>query len=77
MTPAEKHNKLAHDFVMKVVRETKSHSELMVVVESAVLSAMLVSRKVYSLPPAGCVEMIEMAIQQATARFSAMEARNG
>ena len=28
MTPAEKHNELAHDFVMKVVRETKSHSEL-------------------------------------------------
>lgn len=75
MTPSEKHNELAHDFVMKVVRETKSHSELMVVVESAVLSAMLVSRKVYSLPPAGCVEMIEMAVQQATTRFSEKDAQ--
>lgn len=77
MTPAENLNRLAREFVIKVVRETRSHSELMVVVESAVLSAMLVSRKVYSLPPAGCVEMIEMAVQQATARFSAMVARNG
>jgi len=47
----------------------------MVVVESAVLSAMLVSREVYRLPSAVCVEMIEMAIQQATVRFSAMETK--
>jgi hypothetical protein len=75
MTPSENHNRLAHEFVMKVVRETRSHSELMVVVESAVLSAMLVSREVYRLPSAVCVEMIEMAIQQATVRFSAMETK--
>lgn len=72
--PSDIHNQLAHDFVMKVVRETKSHSELMVVIESAVLAAMLVSQKVYNLSPTGSVEMIEMAIQQATTRFAALVA---
>lgn len=73
MTPSEMHNQLAHEFVMKVVRETKSHSQLMVVVESAILAALLVSRKVYHLPAAGCVEMVEMAVQQATDRFAGQE----
>lgn len=68
--PSDIHNQLAHEFVMKVVRETKSHSELMVVIESALLAAMLVSQRVYNLSPAFSVEMIEMAIQQATARFT-------
>lgn len=71
MTSADKHNELAREFVMKVVAETKSQSELMVVMESAVLAAMLVSKQAYGLAPAACVEMIEMAVQQATDRFSA------
>lgn len=73
MSPSDTHNRLAHEFVMKVVRETKSHSELMVVIESAVLAAMLVSKKVHGLSAAGSVEMIEAAIQQATHRFAEME----
>lgn len=64
------HNRLAHDFVMKVVAETKTHSELMVVVESAVLAAMMVSQRVYGFSPSGSVEMIETAVQQATERFT-------
>jgi hypothetical protein len=75
MTPSENHDRLALEFIMTVAYETRSHSELMIIVESVILSAMLVSHEVYRLPSAGCVEMIEMAIQQATARFSAMEAR--
>lgn len=73
MDASARHNQLATEFVMKVVRETSSHSELMVVVESAILAAMLVSKKVHGLTAAGSVETIEAAIQQATHRFSEME----
>lgn len=73
MAAHEKHNELARDFVIRVVRETKSHSELMVVLESVLLSAMLVSRKVYGLSPAGSVEMIETAVTQATERLAKQE----
>ena len=73
MDASARHNQLATEFVMKVVRETSSHSELMVVVESAILAAMLVSKKVHGLTAAGSVEMIEAAIQQAKHRFSEME----
>lgn len=71
MGASETHNRLAHEFVMKVVKETKSQSELMVVVESAIFAAMLVLQRVYGLSPAGSVEMVEAAIQQATDRLAA------
>lgn len=70
---SDRHNQLAHDFVMKVVGETKTHAELMVVIESDILAAMLVSRRAYGLSAAGSVEMVEMAIQQAATRFAAAE----
>ena len=70
MSKADTHNRLSHEFVMKVVSTTNNHSEMMVVIESAILAAMLVSERVYRIPPAGCVEMVEMAIQQATDRFT-------
>jgi len=70
MSATEEHNALAREFVMKVAGATRSHSELMVVVESTLLAAMLLSRKLYNLPPHGCVEMVEMAVQQATDRFT-------
>ncbi len=74
----EAHNKLAHDFVMLVVGRTKSHAELMVVMESAIYATMLVSTKAYKFSPAGSVEFIEAAVQQATVRFTAeMEGKNG
>jgi len=70
VTPTEKHNELSREFVMKVLSETKSQAELMVVIESTVLSTMLLSFKAYGLSPAGCVEMVEMAVHQATDRFA-------
>jgi len=72
-TPTDRHNRLAHEFVMKVARETAAHSELMTVVESTIFCAMLISRQVYGLSAAGSVEMIEMAVQQATTRFTETE----
>lgn len=71
MSDADLHNRLAREFVMKVAAETKSHSELMVVIESTVLAAMLISQRAYGLSPSASVEMVEMAVQQATERFTA------
>ena len=73
MTPSDKHNRLATEFVLKVAGQTSNHAELMVVVESAILAALLLSREQYAIKPAGCVEMIEMAVQQATDRFAGMQ----
>lgn len=70
MTSSGIHNQLAHEFVMKVVRKTKSHAELMVVVESAIFAVMLASHKVYGFSPAGSAEMVEAAIHRATDRFA-------
>lgn len=70
MTPSDLHNRLATDFVHQVAAKVKTHSELMVVVESTILATMLISQKVHGFAPSGCVEMVEMAVQQATTRFA-------
>lgn len=70
MTAADKHNDLAREFLMKVVRETKSHSELMVVVETILLASMKVTTGLYGFAPPVAVEMVEIAVQQATDRFA-------
>lgn len=67
---AAKHDKLARDFVMNVVRETESYSDLMVVVESSILATLMVLNRQYDFSRQHSVEMVEVAIQQATARFA-------
>ncbi len=67
---------MAQEFVLNVVAQTKSHSELMVVIESAIFATMLVSQRVYRLSPAAGVEMVEAAIQRATERFAAQRGRD-
>jgi len=74
-SPSDTHNQLANDFVMKVAASTTTHAELMVVVESALLAVMLVSHRAYGFAPAGAVEMVEMAVQQATDRFAAQSSK--
>lgn len=73
MSALDKHNELAREFVLKVAGQTRNHSELMVVVESMILATMLLSQRRDGLSAAGSVEMIEMAVQQATDRFTAMQ----
>ncbi|MEJ1118846.1 hypothetical protein V9K92_10260 [Phyllobacterium sp. CCNWLW109] len=73
MNAAEKHNALAREFVLKVASETNSYSEMMVVIETIILSAMLLLSKRDHFPPHGAVEMVEMSVQQATERFSKLE----
>jgi len=65
----EKHNELAKRFVMEVVRETKTSSELMVVIESTILAAMLVGSRVHNLSPAVSSAFVEAAVQRALERY--------
>lgn len=44
MTAHERHNQLAHEFVFKVLRETATEAECMVVLETILLAAMLYHR---------------------------------
>lgn len=75
MSAAEKHNQLARDFVMKVAGQTRTETEMMVVLESSILAAMLILTARHGLKPAGAVEMVEMAVQQATDRFAQNQGR--
>lgn len=70
MSASAKHNELARRFVFDVASETRSYSEMMVVVESTLFAAMLLLQKQHGLKPGACVEMIETAVQQATDRFA-------
>lgn len=69
----ERHNRAAHDFVMGVASEARTHPELMVVIESAILATMLLSRRFYGLPAAASAAMVEAAVQRATERFTQTE----
>lgn len=69
MTPSDKHNDLAREFVMKVAGETRTHSEMMVVVESVILATMLVTTRRDGFAPKQAAEFVESAVQAATERF--------
>ena len=73
--PHERHNRLAREFVMTVIRDVVAGgggtSEMMVVVESAIFAAMAVMADGFGLSRASAVEHVEMAVQQATDRFAA------
>lgn len=66
----ERHNKLARDFVFQVLVETKTQSELMVVVESMVLAAMIASHRQYGVTTKAASEMVESAVTAALERFT-------
>jgi hypothetical protein len=73
MTAHERHGRLSRDFVLRVVAEVKTESEMMVVIETAILATMLALRTQYGLQPAHCSAMIESAIHAATERFAELE----
>ena len=73
MSAVEDHNRLAREFVMKVAGATTTDSEMMVVLESAILAAMLILAKRSKHPARYAVEMVEIAVQQATERFAALQ----
>jgi hypothetical protein len=69
-TPSEKHNRLARDFVMQAGGQTHSHSELMVVIESTMLAALMLMTKLYGKKPSDASIFMEAALQRATERFA-------
>ncbi len=69
-TPHEVHNRLAVEFVMKAGRETDSHAELMVVIESTMLASLKLMTALYGKSPSHASTFMEAALQRATERFS-------
>lgn len=66
----DKHNELAREFIMKVAGQTSGLPDMMVVVESCLLAAMLVLHRRDGMTKANAAEMIEAAVQQAMERLS-------
>ena len=69
-TPIDTHNRLARDFVMMAGKETDTHAELMVVIESTMLASLQLLTKLYGKSPAHASVFMEAALQRATERFS-------
>lgn len=70
MQPHEKHNALVAEFVRKAGRDTDSSGELMVVIESVIVAGMLLNTHAYGVEPATACALVEVAVQQATERFT-------
>jgi hypothetical protein len=70
MTPSERHNKLAAEFVQMAGRNTANGAELMVVVESTMLASLLLLVKAYDTSPSAASAMMEAALHAATERFA-------
>lgn len=74
--PADRHNALTGEFVQRLGRDCASYSELMVVLESMLLGAMLLNVKLHGCTPHVASGLVEAAVQSAIERFSAkMEGR--
>lgn len=70
---SERHNRLGREFVLKAGKETSSSSEFMVVMESALMAAMLILTRLYGVSPAASSSLLESALQVATERFAESE----
>ena len=68
------HNELARRFVYDVLGEAMKAgakaSDIMIVLESAMLAAMLLNAKHYKMPPPVASGLVEAAVQRAIVRFS-------
>lgn len=71
MGAADRHNALVRGIVRQMGTETKSSSELMVVIESILTGAMMLNAKLYGAPPHVASGFVEAAVQRAIERFSA------
>lgn len=70
MTPAEQHNALASDYVMKVGAMTSSTAQIAVILESVILGSMRLMARLYGTPPRAASGLVEAAVQRAIERFS-------
>lgn len=70
MSAHETHNDLTQEWILKVIGQTKTDTEAMVIVESALLGAMLLLVKKHGTKPKTAVAFVEAAVQQAIVRFT-------
>ena len=70
MTPSELHNKMTAGFIHSVGVGCQSDTEVMVVLESILLGAMLLNVKRFGVSPLAAAAMMEEAVHQALARFT-------
>lgn len=70
MTPSERHNALAREFVKLAGQETRTVGEISVVLESVITAAMLLNVHVHKVAPQVACGLVEAAVQRAVERFS-------
>jgi hypothetical protein len=70
VTPSELHNKMAAGFIHSVGVGCKTDAEVMVVLESILLGAMLLNVKLFGVRPETATAMMEEAVHQAIVRFT-------
>lgn len=69
MSPGDKHNELAREFVHRVIRETDTYSQMMVVIETTILATLLTLKGRHGFDAGAASAMVESAVQAATERF--------
>ena len=71
----ERHNRLAHEFSTKTIRELvdagDNFADLMILVETIMVASMMVNAKIFKVSDRACVELLESAVLRATERFIA------
>ncbi len=70
MNASDKHNTLVTEVVKQLGSGTHSVPELMVVIESIILSALLLLVRLYGQKPKDASIYLEAALQRATERFA-------
>lgn len=77
--PSERHNRQVRAFITAIFKEViedgGGYAEIMVVLESLMVGAMLTSVKVFNLTPQVSSGLVEGAVQAAIERFSALETK--
>lgn len=76
-TPADRHNALVYRFVLRVLGETRSSDEIMVVLESTVAAAMIGAHRLHGVTPQAASALVEAALHRAMERVAEQVSRHG
>ena len=72
-SPSERHDRLSHQFVVdfagEVIKGGGGYAEVMVVLESVILSTMLLNEKAFGLSPQVSSGLVESAVHRALERY--------
>lgn len=74
MTLSKTHDKLAKEFMLKVVREVieagGNAADVMVLIESVILAGMILNKKMFNIKDSTSSAMVEEAVNNAIERFA-------